>query len=95
MFRYKLRTLLIVLALGPPILGWSIWPAVNQLTGFNDEVRLGMSRSEVRATLGPPNALSQDHWVYWGERRACSFRISVEFEGDVVQSVGSAEEFHD
>jgi hypothetical protein len=27
--RYRLRTLLIVLALGPPVLAWFVWPAVR------------------------------------------------------------------
>jgi hypothetical protein len=29
--RYRLRTLLIVLALGPPITAWLAWPVVDRL----------------------------------------------------------------
>ena len=28
--RYRLRTLLILLAIGPPILGWFVWPRVRE-----------------------------------------------------------------
>jgi len=31
MFRYKLRTLLILLAILPPILAWWCWPALERL----------------------------------------------------------------
>ena len=29
MLRYKLRSLLIALAIGPPVLAWCVWPAVR------------------------------------------------------------------
>jgi hypothetical protein len=31
MFRYKLRTLMIVLALGPPVLAWLGWPVLERV----------------------------------------------------------------
>jgi len=93
--RYKLRTLLIVLALGPMVLAWAIWPAMRQLPAFRPEVCLGMSRNQVRAILGTPNARSPSHWVFWGERGNCSYRITVEFDRDTVQGIGSTEMFHD
>jgi hypothetical protein len=31
MFRYKLRTLLILLAVGPPMLAWWAWPALLEM----------------------------------------------------------------
>jgi hypothetical protein len=35
--RYKLRTLLILLAIGPPMLAWA-WPFVKNWMGQNDSV---------------------------------------------------------
>ena len=31
MARYKLRTLLILLTVGPPVLGWWAWPAMERV----------------------------------------------------------------
>ena len=41
MFRYKLRTLLIVLALGPPII-WAGWNQYDRWRSQNDLRRLGI-----------------------------------------------------
>jgi len=96
--RYRLRTLMFLLAVLPPFLAWWAWPPMQRILwppAFGPEVSLGMTRNQVRAILGTPNARSQSQWVFWGKRGTCSYRISVEFDGNTVQSIGSAETFDD
>ena len=42
--RYRLRTLLILLALGPPLLAWLVWPSLE---------RMIYPASKLEFTLGP------------------------------------------
>jgi hypothetical protein len=61
--RYRLRTLLILLALGPPVLAWGYWAwpsepeAADELRGF------GLNRRPPRFRLTPEEQAAINVWI--------------------------------
>src|SRR4051812_21954994 len=70
--RYRLRTLMIVSAIGPLVLWVIIWPDLQSRpdwdAGENYILRNHLTKSDVLGELGPPRSREDNRWVYWDGR---------------------------
>ena len=88
--RFRLRTLLFVLALGPPVLAGACWVGLwtfhkTPAEQISPESLIGKTRSEVVTVLGPPEDRQPDRWLYWaGTNVIDDLWLEIDFRNDRV-----------